>query len=439
MHSAGKCADVGFNFANIMEMLMQYMWEHRLWNPSGMTANDGRKVRVIDPGIRNTDAGPDFFNAKIEMDGCLWAGNVEIHVRASDWRRHGHDADPAYDSVILHVVGKDDVPVCRTNGERIPQVVMECTPQLADRYSALVNGGTELPCKEVIASLSPLETAEWVQSLAFERLQEKSRRIKGLLERFHGSWEDVCYVTFARNIGFGTNNDAFELLAKSLPLNLLHKHADSLLQLEALFFGQAGLLQEDGGDSYYRQLCREYGFLRTKFSLRQPEGLVWKSFRMRPQNFPWRRVALLAHYVYGGFRLMADILAAEGGEDKLRRLFGVRLTGYWSDHFSFSHASPEQSAAIGQGSVDIILINTVAPLYYTYAELTDNYEWAERAVALLESLRPERNHIAALFASAGMKIDNALVSQAAIQLRNGYCLPRKCLYCQAGHKLLSAK
>lgn len=219
-----------------MEMLMQYMWEHRLWGARELATNDGRRVRVIDPGRRNTDAGPDFFNAKVEIDGCLWAGNVEIHYRASDWHRHGHDDDPAYDTVVLHVVAKDDAPVVRANGERIPQMVMECTAEIADRYAALVNSTVELPCRQVIREMTSLDVAEWVQSLIFERLADKSRRVKGLLDRFHGSWEDTCYVTLARTIGFGTNSDAFELLAKSLPLNLLHKHADSLLQLEALFF-----------------------------------------------------------------------------------------------------------------------------------------------------------------------------------------------------------
>lgn len=221
-----------------MEMLMQYMWEHRLWGARELATNDGRRVRVIDPGRRNTDAGPDFFNAKVEIDGCLWAGNVEIHYRASDWHRHGHDDDPAYDTVVLHVVAKDDAPVVRANGERIPQMVMECTAEIADRYAALVNSTMELPCRQVIREMTSLDVAEWVQSLIFERLADKSRRVKGLLDRFHGSWEDTCYVTLARTIGFGTNSDAFELLAKSLPLNLLHKHADSLLQLEALFSGR---------------------------------------------------------------------------------------------------------------------------------------------------------------------------------------------------------
>ena len=207
---------------------MQYIWEYRLWNPSSMTTNDGRRVRIIDPGLRNTDAGPDFFNAKIEIDGYVWAGNVEIHYRASDWKRHGHDRDRAYDSVVLHVVDKDDAPVYRSNGERIPQMVMKCSPRFSERYAELVNSKVELPCKAVIQAMEGLEMAEWVQSLAFERLQEKGRRVKDLLERYHGSWEDVCYVTLARNIGFGTNNDAFERLAKSLPLTLLHKHAEPL-------------------------------------------------------------------------------------------------------------------------------------------------------------------------------------------------------------------
>ncbi len=420
---------------------MQYVWEHRLWNPPSITTNDGRTVRIIDPGRINTDAGPDFFNAKIEIDGCLWVGNVEIHCRASDWKRHGHCADKAYDSVVLHVVEKDDCPVFRSNGERIPQVEMRCSPRFYDHYASLVDAKVELPCKRVIAALSPLEKAEWVEAMAFERLQAKSNRIKRLLEHFNGSWEDACYVTLARNIGFGTNNDAFERLAMSLPLRLLRKHSDSLLQLEALFFGQAGMLDDavrHSDDRYYEQLCREYGFLQNKFSLRRPEGLVWKSFRMRPQNFPYRRIALLAHFVEGGFRLMADLLATDGDELQLRSIFSAELTGYWQNHYSFGNESDVKSASLGNSSIDILLINTVAPLYYTYGEMTDSYDRMENAINLLEKLKPEKNSIVARFSAAGLNADSALVSQAVLQVCNEYCQPRKCLYCKVGHKLLSA-
>ena len=227
---------------------MQYIWQHRLYRNSDMVTNDGLKVRVIDPGLLNTDAGPDFFNAKIEIDGHLWAGNVELHVRATDWKRHGHDRDKAYDSVILHVVGKDDAPVYRTSGERIPQVVLEVSPLFNQSYDRLVNARDEIPCAASLRQVPHLTITEWVEALAFERLHNKVDRIGQLLELYHGSWEDVCYVTLARNLGFGINNEAFERLARRTPLRLLAKHSDSLLQVEALLFGQAGLLDAAAQD-----------------------------------------------------------------------------------------------------------------------------------------------------------------------------------------------
>lgn len=422
-----------------MEMLMQYIWEYRLWNPSTLSTNDGRRVRIIDPGRRNRDAGPDFFNAKIDIDGTTWVGNVEIHYRASDWHRHGHDRDKAYDSVILHVVDKDDAPVYRSDGQLIPQMVMHCSPHFNERYAQLVGAPAELPCKAQIRALDSVGVAEWVQAMSLERLIAKGRRVEALYEAFRGNWEQICFVTFARNLGFGTNSDAFELLAKSVPLQLMHKHSDSLFQLEALLFGQSGLLDgpNPGGDAYFDQLAREYAFLRTKYSLRRADGMVWKSFRMRPQNFPWRRIALLAHYVEGGFRLMGELLEADS-EEALRRLFTVSLSGYWSTHYNFSHPTAECGAAISKSMIDVILINTVAPLYYVYGTKTGNYELVQRAIDLLEGLRPESNRVVNLFVAAGMKVDSALASQAVLQIYNEYCLQRKCLFCRIGRKILRA-
>ena len=422
-----------------MEMLMQYIWEYRLWNPTSMQTNDGKEVRIINPGHRNSDAGPDFFNAKIEIDGYLWVGNVEIHYRATDWKRHGHDNDPAYDSVILHVVEKDDAPVFRTNGERIPQMVMHCSPQFNKQYSELVNAKVELPCKRCISNLSSIEKAGWIQSMSLERLIAKGKRIEAYLDSYRGDWESVCFITLARALGFGTNSDPFERLAKSLPLSMMHKHSDSIFQLEALLFGQAGLLdepQKGTGDRYYEQLCKEYSFLKSKYSLRQPEGMVWKAFRMRPQNFPWRRIALLAHYVENGFKLFSDILDSNGDEDSLRKLFQVNLTGYWNNHYTFFRESEESSAALGKSSIDIILINMVAPLYYIYGSHVGDYDKVQTAIDLLEKLKPESNRIVGLFTSAGMKIDSALASQATIQIYNEYCIPKKCIFCKIGRKLL---
>ncbi len=417
---------------------MQYIWAHRLYLSEDMVTNDGRQVRVIDPGRLNTDAGPDFFNAKVSIDGHLWVGNIEMHVRASDWKRHNHHLDQAYDSVILHVVEKDDAPVLRTNGERIPQLVLQVNPHFNENYTQLLNRKTELPCSDRIAEVPSLYITEWIQALAFERLHSKVARLEDLCNAFCGSWEDICYVTLARNLGFGINNDAFERLARRTPLQLLHKHSDSLLQIEAMLFGQAGMLYPDQNpsDSYYQQLCSEYAFLSNKFSLSPIEGHSWKMFRIRPQNFPHRRIAMLAQFVHGGFNLMSKILDAKN-EKELRELFSVNLTGYWANHFSFGKPVDTESRALGNKSIDIILINTVAPLIYARGELTNDYDMTDRAIALLEQIKPESNSIIDHFKFAGIKCNDALTTQALIQLRREYCEAHKCLYCRIGHRLLS--
>lgn len=421
-----------------MEKLMQYVWKHRLWRSEDMVTNTGKKVRVVDPGLLNTDAGPDFFNAKIEIDGHMWVGNVEMHYRATDWKRHHHDSDKAYDSVILHVVAKDDAPVRRTNGELIPQLVLEVSPQFNADYASLVGATIEVPCATKIKQVPHLTIVEWVEGLAFERLHGKVERIHQLLDSFNGSWEDVCYVTLARNFGFGINNDAFERLARRTPLRLLGKHSDSVLQIEALLFGQAGMLdaQKPGMDSYYNQLCTEYAFLSNKFQLTPMEKESWKLFRIRPQNFPYRRIAMLAQYIEGGFRMMNRILEAEG-EKEMRALFEVELSGYWTKHYTFGKPNERATTTLSRSSIDIILINTVAPLLYAYGELTGNYEMTDKAIKLLEDLRAENNSIVSHFVSYGIDCPDALTSQALVQLKREYCDARKCIYCKIGHHLLS--
>lgn len=421
-----------------MEKLMQYVWKHRLWRSEDMVTNTGKKVRVVDPGLLNTDAGPDFFNAKIEIDGHMWVGNVEMHYRATDWKRHRHDSDKAYDSVILHVVAKDDAPVRRTNGELIPQLVLEVSPQFNADYASLVGATIEVPCATKIKQVPHLTIVEWVEGLAFERLHGKVERIHQLLDSFNGSWEDVCYVTLARNFGFGINNDAFERLARRTPLRLLGKHSDSVLQIEALLFGQAGMLdaQKPGMDSYYNQLCTEYAFLSNKFQLTPMEKESWKLFRIRPQNFPYRRIAMLAQFIEGGFRMMNRILEAEG-EKEMRALFEVELSGYWTKHYTFGKPNERATATLSRSSIDIILINTVAPLLYAYGELTGNYEMTDKTIKLLEDLRAESNSIVSHFVAYGIDCPDALTSQALVQLKREYCDARKCIYCKIGHHLLS--
>lgn len=420
-----------------MEQLMYYVWQHRLWGGASLVTNDGRRVRVIDPGRLNTDSGPDFFNAKIDIGGSMWVGNVEMHVRASDWKRHQHDTDRAYDSVILHVVQKDDAPVFRSDGEPIPQIELPVSPQLADRINRLLTARQDIACLPELRSLPSIAVTDWIQSLALERLLGKAEHLLELADAFAGNWEEVCYVSLARSLGFGINNDALERLARRTPLRLLQKHGDSLLQLEALLLGQAGLLDNVDNDPYAAQLKSEYAFLANKFSLSAMETEAWRLFRIRPQSFPFRRVALLAQYVHGGFKLFTQIIDADG-EDALRDLFRDELTGYWANHYSFGRPAASVSApALSEASIDILLINTVVPLLYARGLATGDFDLTERAIDLLEQLRPERNAVVSGFTMAGIPCRNALDSQALIQLKRNYCEPRKCIFCRFGHRLLA--
>lgn len=422
-----------------MEELMQYVWLHRLWLAGEMATNDGRRVAVIDVGQQNRDAGPDFFNAKVRIGDEMWCGNVEIHVRASDWHRHGHDSDRAYDSVILHVVQYDDCPIHTGDGRLIAQMVMPCARDFSQRYAEFVNNrANELACAAELRGLSPVMVRDWLDSLAFERLYAKADAIGDRLRRSAGDWEQAAFVTLARALGAGINGDAFERVASSLPLKLLHKHCDSLLSLEAMIFGQAGLLADAPSMPYVEQLRREYDFLALKFGLKAPESIVWRMSRMRPASFPHRRLAALAQMAYGGFSLMRDVLEVES-ENAARSLFHFDLTGFWATRSSFTAAGVSRPSAFGASTVDMLVINVVAPLLMAYGSATSDESLTGRAVDILEHLPGEKNRFTSDFVAAGVANPNAFTSQAMVQLRRNYCDVRKCLYCRLGHRLLAVR
>lgn len=420
---------------------MQYIWQHRLWMPADMTTVDGRRVQVLDPGRLNTDAGPDFFNAKIVIDGQKWAGDVEIHVRASDWHRHRHDDDPAYRSVILHVVRHDDTAIRAHDGHVIPQMRMQCAADFHTGYASLVDAAPSpsLPCAGEIRTLESVRLRGWLDRLAFERLHAKADRIAAILARTGGDWEAACFITLARALGFGVNADPFERLAASTPLSAIGKHSDSLLSIQAILFGQAGLIPaDDAGDRYIGLLRREYGFLAHKFSLTPPPSLGWKMARMRPANFPHRRIAFLAAMLFGGFKLTGSITGAKNSEETLA-LFNAPLTGYWETHYHFGKESAGLPTMLSLSSRRILAINVVAPLLYAWGTHHNLPQHHDSAVALLQQLPAESNSVVSLFTCAGIKCDDAFTSQALVQLRREYCETRKCLYCHIGHSMLSRK
>ncbi len=420
-----------------MEALYQYVWQHRLLGRHPGRLVDGRDVDVLDPGRLNRDAGPDFFNGKIVIDGVEWVGNIEVHVKASDWFRHSHDADGAYDNVVLHVVGVDDVRLQRRDGSEIPQLVMSLPKSLCDLHGLLDMKTADIRCRHLICGVPELTLTDWLEALAVERLQQKSERIAARLESSGGDWETACFVTLARGLGFGLNAEPFEMLAASVPLSIVRKHSDDRVQLEALLFGQAGMLDSSACicDEYYHKLCREYSFLMRKYGLRPIFGLVWKNARTRPQNFPHRRIALLARMLEGAEPLLQRILDARSSVDDLRSLFACTLEGYWQEHHTFGSEASPSASALSASSLDLLIINVAAPVIYAYGVLRSDEDAMMGAEMLLRQLPAENNAIVRGWRAIGVNADDAMRSQALIHLKREYCEVGKCMYCRVGHKM----
>jgi hypothetical protein len=420
-----------------MERLLHYAWTYRLYDEAGLRTAEGHPVEVVDPGLRNPDAGPDFFNTKIRVAGAVWAGCVEIHHKASEWHVHGHDRDPAYDSVILHVVEEDDTPVRRTNGEIVRQAVVRVLPGVKEHIEWLLSRDTPTPCLERIREVEPLHRSAWLTALVSERLERKTDAVLTLLARHDDDWNEVFYLTLMRNFGFGTNSDAFEWLAESLPFHCLRKHRDSRLSTEALLFGQAGLLPdaETCDDPYARLLQREYAFLQKKYGLKPVEGFLFKKLRTRPVNFPHIRLAQLAAIWSANDTLFSEILENSGLETLKKRL-NVSVSDYWETHYHFGAVSPLQKKPVGAGTVHVILINTVVPVLFAYGKKKQQPEYTARALQLLEDLPPEHNSLVKTFTETGVEVKNAADTQALIQLRREYCEKKKCLYCRIAYHLI---
>ena len=418
-----------------MERLLHYVWKYKLYTATPLITTEGRPVQVIDPGMQNTDAGPDFFNAKIKIDGTLWVGSVEIHDKSSDWLLHHHDTDKSYDCVILHITGFNDFQPVRTNGNPIPQMLLTVPENILRSIDWLLYREAALPCLDHITGIAPLHIACWMEALLSERLERKTHDIFLLLDAYQTDWNEVFYITLTRNFGFGVNNDAFERLAKSLPLRCIQKQRSSHSQIEAMLFGQAGMLEEENDDHYYRLLQREYDFLRHKFSLSPMEDFVFKNLRTRPVNFPYLKVAQLAALWVQYDTLFSAILEARS-TGEIKKYFRIPPSGYWETHYHFRYASPRKEKTIGENTLNILLINTVVPMLFAYGLHNKRPEYCERATHLLESIPPEKNTIVTTFYNAGITVRHAGDSQALIQLKREYCEKKKCLYCRIGFRML---
>lgn len=403
-----------------MEQLLHYIWKHRL-GLGNLITTAGQCIEIIDSGRHNTDQGPDFFNAKVRLDGHIWAGNVEIHTKASDWYRHHHDIDEVYNNVILHVVLISDMQVTKQNGDTIPQVVIQIPDNIRNNYDELLRTQDYPRCHRMVPSFETFKVHMWMDALLAERMRQRSSRVLQYLQRFSGDWERVAFVTIARSFGFGLNGDAFELWAGRLMLSAASKHRDHLEQIQSLFLGTAGLLDDRLSHTLPHQidlslLQREWKFLVAKFSIGDTmQRTQWRYLRSRPKNFPEVRLLQIAAFYHSGWLT-------------LRYLLETVDIGQLIQSF--------RSSGISLASARLVIMNAVAPLLYAYGMHTGSEELQERALNYLQQLPAEDNRILRQWRDCGITVDTAADSQALIQLKREYCDRLRCLHCRFGYEFL---
>ena len=419
-----------------------------MWPATGLETTDGRTVEVIDPGLHNRNAGPDFFNAKVKIDGTLWVGNVEIHDRSSHWYQHGHERDANYNNVVLHVVGEADRDVQTQQGHFVPQLCLAVPPSVQANYDELIKTDSYPPCYRIIPSLAPLTVHAWMAALSTERLEQKTVAIERRLKLSNGSWEEAYFTTLARNYGFGINGDAFEEWAHHIPLNAVGKHRDDLFQLEAIFLGQAGLLELEAvperyqqtalNEGYFAKLRNEYQYLAHKFSLQPMDYKRWRFLRLRPQNFPHIRIVQLANLYYERRAGLSQLIESPDMVTLAGQL-RTQVTPYWETHYTFGTESMRNAKHLSPFSINLLVINTCIPVLFAYGRHTLREELCDRAFDFLEQLKAENNNIIRMWQSCGLEVRSACDSQALIQLKKEYCDKKDCLRCRIGYEYLRAK
>ncbi len=440
LHLDNKTGEIGSfekQLSMIKEDFLHYVWRLKRFNFIELHTTEGEPIQLVYVGELNTDAGPDFTNARIKIGDTLWAGNVEIHVQSSEWIRHQHQEDMAYDNVILHVVLEEDRPIFRKNGKRIPCLELKkiIPPQLSKNYLRLLNNEQWIPCQHQFSKVSEITKNIWLDRLLVERLEQKIEIIHQSLDNNKYDWEASFYQMLARSFGMKVNMEPFELLAKSVPLSVLGKHKNFLLQLEALLFGQAGMLSNDFEDHYPQKLKREYLFLQKKYSLEPILSESWKLLRMRPANFPTIRLAQLAHLLFQSTHLFSKILAAKNVVE-LEHMFDVNVSSYWYTHYVFDKISPKRKKKLGKRTVHLLIINTIVPFLFAYGKRKAEDKYIDKALQLLEELPPEQNSQINQWKALGYLPQSAYQSQALLQLKKTYCAKHRCMECSIGNAIM---
>ncbi|MFM6925058.1 MAG: DUF2851 family protein [Ferruginibacter sp.] len=414
------------------ERLLQYIWQFQYFNRSNLVTEEGEQLQIMHPGNMNYNQGPDFTDAKVKINDTIWAGSIEIHVNTSHWQNHKHSSDKNYKNVILHVVWQHDINLnlpCSTLilEDRVPKLLL-------NKYDELMNAHTFIACQEHIQQVNSLTWQNWKERLLVERLEKRTGLILDQLQKNNHHWEETFWCLLAKNFGITLNSIAFERIARSVPVNILAKHKDQIHQLEALLFGQAGLLDEVFAEDYPVLLQKEYRFLQKKYNLRKIEGsLIF--LRMRPSNFPTVRLAQLAMLVHNSLHLFSKIKEANDVK-AIKQLLQVTANDYWHYHYIFDETSAFKKKKLGEQMTDNILINTVVPILFAYGHYHQENRYKDKAIQWLEDIRAEKNSITKGFEILQVENKTAFDSQALIQLKNEYCNKKRCLDCSVGNKLI---
>ena len=419
------------------EEFLYYIWQYKLFAKLDLRTTEKKQITIVKSGIQNKNAGPDFLNGQVKIGAQLWAGNIEMHLKSSDWYVHKHEEDVNFDAVILHVVWEHDAVVFMKNNEPMPTIELKdfVDDKLLLNYKRLVYSPRSwILCENQIATLDLFLVDNWLERLYFERLEQKSIFIMELLQKSNYNFETVLFQLIAKNFGLKVNGDSFLQLAKSIDFLILRKVSFDEQQLTALFFGQAGFLEKEVEDSYYQQLKKEYEYLKHKYKLHPISNAQFQFFRMRPQNFPTIRIAQLASLFFTHQNLFSKLMSITKKEE-FYTLFSFTIQAFWKTHYTFESKSKKSSKKLSKSFIDLILINTIIPLKFVYLKSKAASD-KDEIIELIKQVASEKNSIISKFSKLDLKSKNALESQALLELKNNYCSKKRCLQCAIGNNLV---
>ncbi len=420
----------------MQEDLLQFIWKFQYFNSSELSTLSGETLQIIHPGTHNNNQGPDFTDAKIKVGEALWAGNIELHINSSGWNLHNHSADRNFNNIILHVVWNNDSEIKDFNGNDLPALELKnrVSKLLLEKYRELMQLPHFIPCEKQVRSVNELIIISWKQRLIAERLISKSRKVLSILNETNFHWEETFWRLIASNFGLKVNSDFFKRVAETLPVSVLAKHKSNLLQIEALLFGQAGLLNAEFDEKYPLMLQKEFSFYRKKYKLKSLDGELF-FLRMRPANFPTIRLAQLSMLIHESEHLFSKIKDASSLKE-VKQMLDVMANDYWHYHYIFDQQSDYKEKALGTQMISNIVINTIVPVLFTYGLHYKEEKYKEKAIKWLDELSAEKNLITKGFQNLNFSNKTALDSQAFIQLKNEYCNKKLCLHCAIGNALL---